>query len=140
MKFKVLTGYELPTMKFTAGSAIAVGDLVALANDDSKLDTVAADGVQALGWAMEPAAADGDVITVALGFEFVMAEMPVTGSYSAGMIGKYYALVGGTGAQEIDISDTGHDLLRLCTYDAATDTGYAQIIPSAFQFGAKEVS
>lgn len=138
--FVCTTGNELPVMNFTAGATFNPGDLMAIQTDD-KVDPVAENGVAAVGWALH-GGVDGDTVKVVLPLPGVFKWMPLAGTaYSAPMLGRFYAIAGTTGAQTLDLGDTGNDLLVPVQYDADNARMLVGVLSSARQVtGTKEAS
>jgi hypothetical protein len=127
--FVCLLGNDLPRLSFTAGSAIAAGDLVAISTDD-KVDTVAENGTAALGWALT-AAADTETVQVVLALPGVYKWMKLTSTaYSAPMLGRFYAM---GAANTLDLGDTSNDLFVPAKYDAENARMLVGVTPKALQ-------
>jgi len=123
--------------EYMGGGAGVAGDIVKLGSND-KITVAAAGAEEALGW-LTGDMEDGKPVNVMEANDFTEVEMPFTGEVAEGMLGGYFALSGTSGAQKVDLSDTGHDLFKLtkvtrngtATGHAATDFRCFVIIPSS---------
>ena len=112
---------------YTAGGTFAAGDVVKFSS--GTIVVAAATDTKALGWALSDGSSGSDCVVLKAdpGVSFVMAS---TGTEATTNVGVMYALSGTTGAQYMNIAETGHDLLTCLEIDI--DNTLARVtIPSA---------
>lgn len=121
---------------YVASGGGAAGDPVKLVAANGKVAVCAATDVQAIGWAAE-AFVDGGPVTVVIGYEAISADMPITGTYAAGMEGKAFGLAGTTGAFTVDTTNTTQLIFKFQSWNPVTNLARVSILPAAFQYGGK---
>ena len=126
-----LDGTQPCVRQFTANEAVAIGDLVKVDLGTGYVEKCAADGTQALGWALSAASASADEIEVLVGLPTQAVWMNVTGTWAATMLLHNYALAGSTGAFTVDLNDTDHDLFKPWAYDSTSGCVLVTILASA---------
>lgn len=105
---------EVEGMPHKAGSAILSGDLVAIASDDHRVDSVAAAGEACYGMAAGSQATVGANVTVVPAYPGVLFRMKLRSQVTVDpttetLLGNRFAVHGTAGAQTIDLNDSGTD-------------------------------
>lgn len=111
------------------GVTIAADDLVRIDVATGYLELVPADGTQAYGWAINGGTGDSSTVyaTVLEARSGTRARMPYNGTWATTMRGVKYGLVGGTGAQEVDLDDDTNHLFKAVRYDSDADAVWVEI-------------